>query len=132
NAMFYDEKEPLLHYAARKDDIYLAERILQRMTDLSGIDIQDDYGRTPLYTAATRGSINVANFLLHLGASVKAVLRTPDADGNTILHYICINPFNETIFDALLQKPGTVSALEIRNNDGYTPLLFAAASDDSD
>ncbi len=72
----------------------------------------------PLHEAAAKGDLDEVNWLILMGAKVKA----KDKDGHTPLHKASINGHTE-VADVLIAEGAKVEA---KNNDGATPLHAAA------
>ena len=82
------------------------------------IEARDEFGRTPLHTAALRNSLDVARELINLGADIEA----KEDEGGTPLHMAAAN--NSLDVARLLIDLG--ADIEARIELGATPLHLAA------
>jgi nucleoside phosphorylase len=78
---------------------------------------KDNYGRTPLFWAATRGHKDVVEFLISRGASINA----KDRSGLTALH-IAVTSDHKDVVDVLLDSGARI---EGKATYGDTPLIRA-------
>ena len=83
------------------------------------INRKDAVGRTPLHIAAEKGYIDVAMFLIEMGANVNVT----DANGNTPLIFIIHKTRDMEIIKRLLEKGAAVNT---QNRTGETALMYAA------
>ena len=83
------------------------------------VNVKDAVGRTPLHIAAERGDIDVAMFLIEMGADVNVT----DAKGNTPLIFIIHKTGDLKLIKRLLEKGATVNT---QNHTGETALMYAA------
>jgi uncharacterized protein len=110
------EGRSALHYAAFKDDVHEAGRLLAEGNDPN---VADRAGLTPLHLAAQEGAVAVARLLLDYDADVDAV----NVDGNTPLFVAVFNSRGRGDLIALLRERG---ADPLRaNNSGQTPVGLA-------
>ncbi|CAM9602245.1 unnamed protein product [Scytosiphon promiscuus] len=77
----------LLHCAVLRGDHALAARAAQFLVDKRGSNVnsRDEWGRTPLHTAAGKGMVAMARFFIRRGANVDAL----DQDDRTPLFFAC-------------------------------------------
>ncbi|CAM9319633.1 unnamed protein product [Ectocarpus sp. 6 AP-2014] len=77
----------LLHCAVLRGDHALAARAAQFLVDKRGSNVnsRDEWGRTPLHTAAGKGMVAMARFFIRRGADVDAL----DQDDRTPLFFAC-------------------------------------------
>jgi hypothetical protein len=90
-------------------------------------DLPDDEGRTPLMKAINHGFLNVVNVLLKRGANVTR----KDKNGWTCMHYAVRQAAGEgkfvSILDYILTHSKRHSLVNVKDNEGRTPLMYAAA-----
>lgn len=79
---------------------------------LTDLNIQDNYGWTPLHCAANQSSIDCVKELIKMGAD----LNIKDHTGRTVLHYMC----REKDFIKVLMEAN--ADINIQDKDGWTPL----------
>ena len=91
---------------------------LQNGVDLHAKD--PTTGQTALHKASVGGHIEMINFLLEHGASV----REPDNEGFTPLHLACGAGDQPAVVEALLRRDSFVDAVD---GEGMTPLMVAAS-----
>ncbi|MDE1151275.1 MAG: ankyrin repeat domain-containing protein [Micavibrio sp.] len=109
-----------LQVALYQDKLNAADTILRAFPE--DADMRDKDGRTLLMGYATQGFGPAAQLLLARGADVALT----DKNGDSALHYAMKNA--ESAFAAeLLRRDAPVNAA---NNQGVTPLMLAAESDD--
>ena len=104
--------------AAQRGDVDAVRALLKQAADVSAA--QGD-GMTALHWAATRDDVDVAEMLLHAGASVKATTRI---NAYTPLLLAAKNG-NRAVMASLLEAGADVNAA---TSNGTTALMFAAAS----
>jgi hypothetical protein len=83
------------------------------------VNLKDAVGRTPLHIAAKKGDIDVAMFLIEMGADVNVT----DAKGNTPLIFIIHKTADLKMIKRLLEKGAAVNT---QNHTGETALMYAA------
>ncbi|KIE04702.1 hypothetical protein NF27_GI00070, partial [Candidatus Jidaibacter acanthamoeba] len=115
----YKDKEgkSLLHFAAVKNDIDMAQYLISK-----GVipDITDQQRATPLMLAAASGSIKILESLVSQGANIDAV----DIYQDSALHYaIKAKQSDSALFLANLSQN-----IIDKNRNGHTPLMLAAIS----
>jgi ankyrin repeat protein len=90
-------------------------------------DLPDDEGRTPLMKAINQGFLNVVNVLVKKGANVTR----KDKNGWTCIHYAVRQAAGEgkfvAILDYILTHSKRHSLVNVKDNEGRTPLMYAAA-----
>ncbi|HEY5666145.1 MAG TPA: ankyrin repeat domain-containing protein [Gammaproteobacteria bacterium] len=106
-----------LHWAARFNDLELADRLLAAGADANSAN---RYGVTPLYLAALNGSAGMIERLLEAGADANEV----GNEGETVLMTVAHTGVVAAA-DALLAHGAQVEARE--NWHGQTALMWAAA-----
>jgi ankyrin repeat protein len=106
-----------LHWAARQNDLELADRLLETGADAK---VANRYGITPLYLAAQNGSATMIERLLEAGASAQEV----GHEGETVLMTVARTGDVEAA-ELLLRNGADVNARE--NWHGQTALMWAAA-----
>jgi ankyrin repeat protein/beta-lactamase regulating signal transducer with metallopeptidase domain len=140
-------KIPALHLAAYMADIEKVKKCLEEGIDINS---QEDFCCAALHAAANSGKKDIVEFLISKGATVDAI----DSRGMTPLFYAAKHNY-EDIADLLLAKGADVNAnkggstllygaimddskdaanllirkganVSARNDDGWTPLAFAA------
>jgi ankyrin repeat protein len=125
----------------RANDIYIADILLENGASVNTVD---SIGMTPLHQ---QGSLQIANLLIAKGANVNAIDKTgcsplhyartlsivnfliskgadvnvADVQGNTLLHKVEDVQIAETLI-------ANGAKIEAKNNNGETPLAFAARS----
>ncbi|KAK5633192.1 hypothetical protein RRF57_008906 [Xylaria bambusicola] len=100
---------------------YNREEIVKLLLATDGVDVnlQDEYGRTPLAWAVRRRRETVIKLLL---ATDGVDVNLQDRNGWTPLHY-AIHLGNTTIVQSLLET-GRAN-VDLKNEDGYSPLSLA-------
>lgn len=83
------------------------------------VNLKDAVGRSPLRIAAENGNIDVAMFLIEMGADVNVT----DTKGNTPLIFIIHKTGDLKIIKRLLEKGAAVNT---QNHTGETALMYAA------
>lgn len=108
--------DPIME-AARKGDLTRIKQLMEKQDVF--VDVRDDFERTALHTACTRGHLPVAEYLVALGANLLA----RNKRGRTPLHNATFNGrFGVTKW--LLRQPGT--AIDAFDSVGNTPLHRAS------
>ncbi|CAB0037036.1 unnamed protein product [Trichogramma brassicae] len=125
-----NEGTTIMHLVCRYDD----EEVLQMVYEsdqrqlVEAIDVEDNFGWTPLHTALFYDNVNVAKWLLQKGADSNST----NGDEETPLHVICkrrndnsgaVKVLFETCDDV-----GQVVQLDVKNNQRLTPLQEAVAN----
>jgi len=103
--------------SAETDTIRHIQELIKNSPDL--INAKDDNASTALHTAAQKGQIEVARFLLANGADIEAKTRN---QGWTPLHWSVFEG-HKAMVDFLLSQKADVQATD---NNGATPLHLAA------
>lgn len=111
-----------LHMALRENSFYMAQELIRFGEDVKAVD---DKGNTVLHISIIKQDGH-AETLIRMGANVNAQNKL----GNTPLHYAA----SQTIWSdhtemtdiPLLLRRGGRASLEIKNNEGQTPLHLAA------
>jgi ankyrin repeat protein len=85
------------------------------------INVKNDEGVTALFRAVQWANVDAACELIQMGADLK----TRSEDGNTLLHHIAKLNFDLPCIEDVLPK---IKSIDITNDDGETPLHFAATS----
>jgi ankyrin repeat protein len=106
-----------LHWAVYQHDRDLVERLIKRGAE---VNLANDYGATPLSTAAIAADTDIINALLDAGAAPEA----RNADNETALMVVA-RAGNVDAARLLLQHGADVNARE--NVAGQTALMWAAA-----
>jgi ankyrin repeat protein len=119
-----DYGQTALHAAVSANQ-YECASILLKVAEASEADmiisnLTDQFGQTPLHSAATIGSVKLTELLLHHGAKISSV----DSYGQTALH-ICAGLSNEKCLAVLLDQGGD-EFIEATDIYGNTPLHHAA------
>lgn len=119
-----DYGQTALHAAVAANQ-YECASILLKVAEASEADmiisnLTDQFGQTPLHSAATIGSVSLTELLLHHGAKISSV----DSYGQTALH-ICSGLSNEKCLAVLLDQGGD-EHIEATDIYGNTPLHHAA------
>ncbi|XP_048249071.1 serine/threonine-protein phosphatase 6 regulatory ankyrin repeat subunit B-like isoform X2 [Haliotis rufescens] len=105
----------LLHTASHVDDVSMLVQIVPQFD----INTRGKHGWTAVMTAAINGKMDAFNILLKM----KANLKLNDDTNNNLLHLAC-HGGNVSIVEILLRK----FEINSRGNNGWTPVMFAAAS----
>lgn len=120
---------PPLHIACSNENEIIVRELLNKGADVNAIFS----GNNPLHIACSNNNEIIIDILLEAEANVSVV----DQRGDTPLHLalnfynpcpgqMCGNP--ENIIDKLLNADGGWEMTTVQNNDGNTPLHFAAAT----
>lgn len=107
--------EHRLHLAARTDNVDMLIRALAKEPEK--LETRNLSGQTPLHISARWNSVDVARYLVEVGADIHA----RDVYGNTPLHLAGIDGHEE--IPSILIEAG--APLDIRRRDGRTPLDLA-------
>ncbi|KAJ0405399.1 hypothetical protein ATCC90586_009438 [Pythium insidiosum] len=127
-----DRNSPL-HEAAIRDQPEIMSMILRRIQEMSNqavpsslIDLQNQFGNTPLHNAARTGSVECVAYLLEAGA--RADLK--NVNGSLALHHACYcDKPNLRIVKRLVEAGSDVNH---QDNQGFTPLMVAAKKNQTD
>jgi ankyrin repeat protein len=111
-----------LHWAARQDDLELADRLLRSG---AGANAANRYGVTPLHLAAVNGSVAMLDRLLRGGADPN----THGADDETVLMTVARGGHVEAA-ELLLDRGAEIDAREKWH--GQTALMWATAQGHAD
>lgn len=90
-----------------------------------GLEVVDDYGRTPLLLAVTCHEWDIVTDLLLAGANSLA----RGHDGRTVLHIAAVSDDGVRLIE---QLPNVVAMINEQDNDGNTPLHLAVLSHSHD
>ncbi|CAG0889703.1 unnamed protein product [Darwinula stevensoni] len=112
-----------LHLASHSGCPEAVRALLVSHVDLG---IPDNCGRTPLHLAAYSGNVECVELLLSWGADASQ----KDRKGRSALHYAAAARSLESL-KALLSSCKNPLEINLPDEDGLTPLLFAAANDSS-
>ncbi|WP_253299952.1 ankyrin repeat domain-containing protein [Wolbachia endosymbiont of Chironomus riparius] len=119
---FSAEEYTLLHIAIK----VCCEKVLELLiAKKANINIQDANGYTPLYLAIENGYIDIATFLINVGAKVNIEC---GHSKSTALH-LAAKKGHQSIITHLLEKRSNPNAL---NRYGQIPLHFAAKYNNTD
>ncbi|KAG6975574.1 hypothetical protein JG688_00002233 [Phytophthora aleatoria] len=119
-----DRNSPL-HEAASGGDLNILQLVLNKVLEKSGdnttdlLNLQNQFGNTPLHNAARAGSPGCVSHLLQAGAkhSIKNV------NGSVPLHHACYSDKpNLEVVQLLVEAGSDVNALD---EQGYSPLIVA-------
>jgi ankyrin repeat protein len=96
--------------------------VLQMLVNVAGVDINatDSEGQTCVHLCATHGADHVLQWLINAGAEID----TPDADGETPLHYACRQ--HSAVSGCALQLIVAGADARAQNRHRTTPCFFAA------
>lgn len=106
-------QDSLLHLAAKKGN----QNLLGYLAAKVNLELKNKYGETPLHSAISARSFEVAELLIKEGADVNA----RDKEGRTALH-IMSEIDNAEAVKGLISKGADVNA---QDNKGKTPLICA-------
>lgn len=115
----YRGKTPL-HFAAGKNHIQVLEYLLENG---AVVDPKDDERRTPLFMAASYGASSAVHLLMERGADV--TIR--DTSLRSVLH---AGVGDVKSMEALLQSPAAVVLITEKDDDGFSPVHYAAKRGD--
>ena len=107
-----------LHNSIKTEDNAFAKWLIENG---SPIDIQDEYGYTPLHWAVRKGDIEIVKCLIEIGA----LLDVQNVKGITPLHIAIYT--SAQIAKLFIDKGANVNA-RLTDKGGYTPLHCAAAN----
>jgi|GEM_PF-4477854 len=117
----YTIRRTRLHVAIMNNDTTTFDALMNNPS--LNVNTKDDFGRTPLHTAAMFGRYDMANALWRRGA----LSNTRDGDGFTPLHNAVnpialeLTPNHVKIAQSILQKGVSPS---MQSHCGYTPLIY--------
>ncbi|KAL4938697.1 ankyrin repeat-containing domain protein [Aspergillus oleicola] len=117
-----DSKWPpaLIYRAAWLDMPRLVERLLQMgCPPEPGGPFQEKHRIVPLRTAAAADSLDAMLVLIDHGANIDY----RGIEDNGVLHYCALKPYERTARASVARRP---DLLETQNNNGKTPILYAA------
>ena len=118
-------KESPLHLACLHDDSSVASLILDSKVEHSNIDIQDNYGDTPLMNACRKGNAFLVKRLIDEGCNP---MYANEHSMETPVHVAC-RMQRLDILQILVQNCINNSKIDNRNNFGETPLAIAINND---
>ncbi len=124
-ASAYAADDSSLFEAVKKGDKSAVEALLAKG---AGVNAKNEYGWTPLHSAALEGKKDIAELLLAKGADVNARNKYKDEYGLTPLH-MAANNGHKDIVELLLANGADVNA---KDNRGWTPLLIAVGQGKTD
>ena len=114
------KKWSILHYTCYGGNIETLNLILSR--GCYDINMKDIYGATCLHIACQHGHLEIAKYLINLGAN----MHDEDDHNMTCLFYTCLSNndahVNVSIVNSLIEKGINIHKV---NNDGETCLFFA-------
>ena len=90
----------------------------------ANVNSKDSLGRIPLTFSIIEGQINSAQLLID-----KSDLSTLDINNNSLLHYAVLTKGNALLFTIMLSDKKV--DLNIRNNEGNTPIMLVALNNPS-
>ncbi|KAJ5294455.1 hypothetical protein PENANT_c006G06987 [Penicillium antarcticum] len=121
-----DQNKSLLHLAALKNKVQIAEMLLEKGVS---IEVKDSHGNTPLHYACYNGCKQLALFLVRKGANMEA----QSATGNRPLHLATVWETRIQQIDESLRVTSMLLALgaspEPKTDSGVTPLHLAMKKD---
>lgn len=106
-------RDQLHQYVIEQDD-----DLVEQYLEIQDCDYQDNYGDTPLHSAARTKNAHICGLLLQHGAKVTLKNKI----GNTSLHEACHSPQNRDVIIALLDAGASSLAT---NNEKMTPAEVA-------
>jgi len=109
-----------LHLAASKNHKHIVEFLLENG---AALDPKDDERRTPLFMAASYGADSVVKFLMERGADV--TIR--DTSLRSMLH-AAVGDVKS--MEALLQSPAAAALITEKDEEGFSPVHYAAKRGD--
>ena len=110
-----------LHLAAFKGQ---DENVEILINSNANVNSKDSLGRIPLTFSIIEGQINSAQLLID-----KSDLSTLDINNNSLLHYAVLTKGNALLFTIMLSDKKV--ELNIRNNEGNTPIMLVALNNPS-
>ena len=110
------QKQSLLHIACTYGKQELAKKLINQGMPY---DQADQYGNTPLFSAAASNQSEIVKLLLDKGANVNIVSKNTK---HTLVHSVCQSGALDS-FKLIIDKVKDVNAL---NNQGQTALMLAA------
>lgn len=113
-------RDQLHQYVVEEDD-----DLVEQFLDIQDCNYQDNYGDTPLHSAARSGNAHICGLLLQNGAK----LTVKNKRGNTALHEACYRLKNKEVLKALLDAGA--SSLT-KNYDSRTPAQIATIETGAD
>jgi ankyrin repeat protein len=110
--------ETALHGACRNGHFDIVKLLVAQK---ASVDIVDEYGQTPFHEALRANDLNLVEFMGQNGADMNKV----SGAGHTSLHFAARGN-NVPILKFLLDSPLNIHSLSEQDEDGSTPLLYAA------
>ena len=110
------QKQSLLHIACTYGKQDLARKLINQGMPY---DQPDQYGNTPLFSAAARNQLEIVKLLLEKGANVNIVSKNTK---HTLLHSVCQSGALDS-FKLIIDKAEDVNAT---NNQGQTAIMLAS------
>lgn len=125
--------ETLLHWAIRKNCLYLVQTILQKNTNEALFHIKSDTSQlTALQKAIQYNQLDVIKYLLMLPHFPASRLVDKGISGDTILHWAVEHRYLD-IIDLVLQKCRSNHLMQLRSDwSGLTPLEMAMRDQNPD
>lgn len=111
-----------LHEATRRCSLSVINVLLSKTDNVWG---EDPQGRTALHIAAATGRLEVLTSLLNTTHKGKPLFEQEDKQGRNVLHHAACSGTLE-IVRSLIQGPEGETVINKSDNDGWTPLHWAA------
>lgn len=101
----WQDENTYLHLAVHQGSLKICEALLDYLEDIH-INARNSFMKQPLHIASEKGHLQIAQLLVRSGAEINPI----DLDGNTPLHYACINN-NIQLVSWLLTRGPNISIL---------------------
>ena len=108
-----------LMLAVRTNNTSMARQLLEKLPDPALLNVTDDWGYTPLHSAAEENKTDICRLLLAANANI----RIKDTFGNTALH-LAASGGSTDVCELLVSRR---APLDVRNDAGNTALHLAAS-----